>query len=210
MVSQKTQSVCSTRQKLAVVRPPANPKRPRGATGPTTPEGKSRVAVNPIRHGGYAAASEALPILGECPEDFAALIVDLVEALRPVGPLEMRLVDRIAGLWWRMERAARAEREGLKATLEDAQYLNGETRLLFPRSRAFEDVLHQPAPDFSEPVHTAMTWNGAGEGFERLQRWESQLERRFFRLLHELESMQARRRGQGPSPPASAPGPCQD
>ena len=158
------------------------------------------MAANPVRHGGYAAASEALPFLGEHPEDFAALTADLVAALRPVGPFEARLVARMAEIWWRMERAGRAEREGLKATLDNARFVNGEARLMF--THPYEEVLPVPAPDHTEPVHTAVTWNGAGEGIERLQRWESQFERRFFRLLHELEPMQARRRSLAPPPPA--------
>ena len=185
-------------------------KNPHGCTGPKTPAGKARMARNPVRHGGYSAASEALPFLGESPEDFTRLTADLVEALRPAGPLEARLVNKMASLWWRVERAGRAEREGLKAALDDARYMNGEGRLMFPRSSALEDVLPEPAPDYSEPIHTAVTWNGAGDGMERLQRYESQLERRWFRLLHELESMQARRRGQPVPPPVSDPDPDPD
>jgi len=121
-------------------------KNPHGCTGPKTPAGKARMARNPVRHGGYSAASEALPFLGESPEDFTRLTADLVEALRPAGPLEARLVNKMASLWWRMERAGRAEREGLKAALDDARYMNGEARLMFPRSSALEDVLPEPAP----------------------------------------------------------------
>jgi hypothetical protein len=85
----------------------------------------------------------------------------------------------LVALWWRMERAGRAEREGLKATLDGARYLNGETRLLFPRSPAWADALPKPAPDDKEPVQTAVSWGGAGEAIERLQQWEKEL---FLRL----------------------------
>jgi len=42
---------------------------------------------------------------------------------------------------------------------------------------------------------------GDGHHAERLQRHEGQLERSFYRTLHELERLQARRQGQAVMPP---------
>jgi hypothetical protein len=42
---------------------------------------------------------------------------------------------------------------------------------------------------------------GDGHNTERLLRFEAQMEKGFFRLLHELERLQARRHGQGVPPP---------
>jgi hypothetical protein len=174
----------------------ANRQNALHSTGPRTSAGKAVASMNALRHGTY---SQAVPILGEDPAEFAALTTEMVVSLQPVGPLEDRLVGRLAALWWRQDRAGRAEREGLKATLEEARYALGGTRLRF--RDPFEDVLPDPAPDYRAPTHTAFNWGSAGEGMERLQRYEGQLERRFFAILHELERIQARRRGQVVPPP---------
>lgn len=166
------------------------------STGPKTLIGKAASSRNALKHGTY---SDAVLLLEEDPAVFEALRLGIVEALSPVGPLEERLVARMVSTWWRMERAGRAEREGLKATLEKARHFKGRMRLL--AHDPFEDVNPEPAPDYSEPVHMAFTWQDAGDGMDRLLRYEGQLERSFFRLLHELERLQARRHGQAVPPP---------
>lgn len=168
------------------------------STGPRTPEGKAKVSGNALRHGVY---SEAVLLLEEDPAAFDVLRIGIVKALSPVGPLEEYLVARMVSTWWRLERAGRAERERFKATLENARHWEGGTRL---RSHdPLEDVNPRPAPDYTEPVHTAFTWRDAGDGMDRLLRYEGQLERSFFRLLHELERLQARRHGQAVPPPVA-------
>lgn len=153
----------------------SNRQNAQKSTGPKTPEGKATSSMNAIKHGVY---SEALTVLGEAPERFKALLAGLRESLEPEGALEDRLVDRLASLWWRLERAGRVERQGLIAML-DGQRLDN--------SRLTYHSLHQA-------LH---------EGWmERLLRFEGQLERSFFRTMHELERIQARRRGDGVLPPA--------
>ncbi len=167
------------------------------STGPRSITGKAISSRNAVTHGGY---SEALIVAGERPEDFHTLMADFAGTLRPVGPLEERLLLRLVSLWWRIGRATRAEREGLKVAVEDAQHDMGKMRLL--TYDPLESVVPIPAPDYSEPTHTGFTWKESGEHIERLARYESQLERSFFRTLHELERIQARRRGQPVTAPA--------
>lgn len=62
--------------------------------------------------------------------------------------------------------------------------------------RLLDELNPLPAPDYTEPTYTAFTWERAGEGIKRLLRHEGQLERSFFRTLHELERIQARRLNQ--------------
>jgi hypothetical protein len=145
------------------------------STGPRTPEGKASAAQNTFKHGAY---SEAILILGEDPAAFNRLRDGLVESLNPIGFLEESIVDRLATLWWRMDRVRRAEREALKVGTEYAQQ---DQRRILP-----------------EPTHTAfLTWANRGDAYmERLGRFETQLEKSFFRLVHELERIQVRRQGQ--------------
>ena len=174
----------------------ANRQNALQSTGPRTASGKLNSSKNAVRHGTY---SEAIPILGEDPAEFDALTADLRRSLQPVGPLEGLLVGRMAGLWWRLNRAGKAEREGLATTLQEARRELGIPRLLndFP----FEDFLPVPAPDHQAPTFTAYTWGMACVGLDRLLCYERQLERRFFGFLHELERLQERRQGQAVLPP---------
>jgi len=149
------------------------------STGPRTEEGKAIVSRNGLRHGGYAARVEAIPHLGEDPEEFEALHAGLVESLHPVGALENELVGKMTSSWWRMLRAGRAEREGLEYALRKQGASATPTLSAFCGQLAVGD----------------------GHNTERLLRFESQMDKCFFRILHELERLQARRHGQGvPAP----------
>jgi hypothetical protein len=145
------------------------------STGPKSTEGKAASSKNAIRHGAY---SEAVTVLGETLEAFEEMRVGMVEALAPAGALEERLVDRLSSLWWRLERAGRVEREGL-AVLQ-------------------KDFGSKAQPEVADSFVTALN---AG-WMERLMRYEGQLERSFFKTLHELERIQARRAGDAVPAPA--------
>ncbi len=54
------------------------------------------------------------------------------------------------------------------------------------------------------PAYSALTNDGMAERMGRLLRYEGLLERSFFRVLHELERIQARRKGEAVIPPVVA------
>lgn len=156
----------------------SNRKNAIRSTGPKTPEGKAIVSGNALKHGAY---SQAVIVKGEDPAAIATLRAGMLESLRPVGLLEEVLVDRLSALFWRLQRAGRAEREGLM--------LNNSS---------------SSDPDRMASAFHAIATPGIGECMERLQRYEGQLERSFFRVLHELERIQARRKGEAVIPPVVA------
>jgi hypothetical protein len=123
------------------------------STGPKTTEGKAASSGNAIKHGAY---SEALTVLGEAVEDFEAMRDGMVASMAPEGALEERLVDRLASIWWRLERAGRVERQGLVG-------LHVE----------FQSIGHV---NFSESFVAALNFGW----MERLMRYEGQMERSFF------------------------------
>ena len=156
--------------------------RTSGSTGPKSAEGKAVVARNAMKHGAF---SEAIPILGEDPAEFEAHFDGMVAAFQPLGALEEALADRLSRLWWRLERVGRAEREGLRTALG-------------------KELRRCQVEQVSNPAQLAFFLSmivGDGHHTERLQRHENQLERSFFRVLHELERLQARRQGQAVIPP---------
>jgi hypothetical protein len=76
------------------------------STGPKTAEGKARSSRNALKHG-LLAEGALLP--GESRSDYQAFAEALIEELDPHGPLEERLVERIADCAWRLRRPLRVE-----------------------------------------------------------------------------------------------------
>jgi len=84
----------------------ANKGNSRQSTGPRTVEGKAVVAGNALQHG---ILSAKLFLAGESQEDFFTLTTELTDSLRPVGALEVALVEKIAVALWRQRRLVTAE-----------------------------------------------------------------------------------------------------
>lgn len=149
----------------------ANRRNALKSTGPKSPEGKARSSANAVKHG---LSSGTWLLLDEDHEEFEAFTAGLFCALDPKGPLESALVDRIAGLFWRLGRAERLAGELIEF---------GAGALPGPEYRAIIDGLRR--------------YGGTGlDALGRLDRHEAALDRALSRALHELERIQARRRGE--------------
>lgn len=84
----------------------ANEANAQKSTGPKTAAGKAVVAGNAISHG---ILSGRLFLDGENPAEFDALVKDLMQALRPMGALEMALAEKVAVALWKQRRLVAAE-----------------------------------------------------------------------------------------------------
>ena len=76
------------------------------STGPRTPEGKARVALNARKHG---LLSRQSLVKGESQVDLLDFEKRLRAQLAPVGELELLLADRIVSNAWRLRRAVGIE-----------------------------------------------------------------------------------------------------
>jgi hypothetical protein len=76
----------------------ANAKR---STGPRSEGGKARSRLNSRKHG---LTAKTLIIVGENADDFDQLRADLMDEYDPQSALECELVERIAGILWRLRR----------------------------------------------------------------------------------------------------------
>jgi len=70
--------------------------------GPVTPEGKKKSSRNAIRHG--LTANEHTLLALESPEEYQEVLQSFIADLRPATKAELRLVEKIANLDWRLER----------------------------------------------------------------------------------------------------------
>jgi hypothetical protein len=72
------------------------------STGPRSQAGKARSRLNSWKHG---LTAKMLIIVGENADDFDQLRADLMDEYDPQSVLETELVERLAGILWRLRRA---------------------------------------------------------------------------------------------------------
>ena len=96
------------------------------STGPRSQAGKGRSRLNSRKHGLTAAhglIARDIVIGDEDPEDFERLRMGLQADLEPSSTIALELVDRLAGLFWRLRRISMLE----GALLDTMQEQNAST-----------------------------------------------------------------------------------
>jgi len=158
----------------------ANRANAQRSTGPRTEAGKAASAQNGLKHG-LCAKEAVLPY--EERDGWEALLADLKERWKPVGPQETALVEEYAGCSWRLRRALLMEAGMLRACWPDKlQALADGTE---------DGVVLGMA---METVGMGMAFMKASMELSRLSLHESRIERRRERVRRELEALQAQRR----------------
>lgn len=87
------------------------------STGPKTPSGKARSSMNARKHG---LTGKDIVIGDEDPKEFDFFRTSLEHDLQPSSRLENELVDRLAGLLWRLRRVPAIEAEIVKSRQQRA------------------------------------------------------------------------------------------
>jgi len=163
----------------------ANRANARNSTGPQTPAGKAAVRLNALKHG-LTAQDAVLPF--EDKNQFDEIAKSYEEHYKPLGPVEILLVQQIVMAAWRLCRVRAMETAAFELRLaEHASGLDHECRGL--------SGLHRLASVFLRDVRDA-------NPLTVLARYETRVERSFYRALHELQRLQATR---PPAPLAPAP-----
>ena len=132
----------------------ANRKNARKSTGPRTLSGKAIASMNAVKHGLFAR----MPVIeGESGAEFESYTEQWLGELKPSGPMEGFLAERIISIAWRLRRVGQIE------------------ACLFK-------------PSESQETHQ----------LSRLNRYETTLERSFYRNMKELRALQAERADEEP------------
>ena len=200
----------------------ANRRNARKSTGPKTPEGKSAVSLNALKHG---LLSQGILLPEEDEEVLRDLGEHLREELQPVGGLENLQVKRIVSGYWRLRRLGRIEAgifvsERLEVLADQAQReadqyefhpmdtLMEGMRVKKEDLEKYEEALERVRRIRSEQgVETATLGRifvrdaDKANAFSKLFRYETTIERSIYRALHELQRLQAARRADGNVPP---------
>ena len=164
----------STRAREAIMsdrRSIANRENAKRPTGPRTAAGKAASRLNGIRHGIYSAVTI---IAGESEAELVAFGKRMRADLAPVGEVELVLADRIVSIAWRLRRLISIEGEVLEHESRPCTYDRAP-------GRAFA--------------------GSSGDKLMRVSAYEAKLDRQLFKTMHELQRLQAARRGDAVSPP---------
>ncbi len=153
----------------------ANRRNAQRSTGPNTPQGKAAAARNSTKHG--LRSQDAL-LSDEDGEIFGHMQRELYYQLQPQGEVETFLLKRIAMGIWRLQRMLR---------VEAALFEEPET-FYFDKGKGL-------AARFRSQTR------GGGNIFATFLRYESMIDRSVYRALHELQRLQAVRRGEDAPPP---------
>jgi hypothetical protein len=166
----------------------ANRANAQKSTGPRTPEGKAKVAQNALKHG--LLAKDAV-VVGEDFDEFDLFRDQFRAELAPVTMAESLLVERIVGLFWRLQRAERFHTEAF-----DMLYLHcaadPQVKRRWPTS----------PPDQTDPIfgETVVKDFSETRSLERLLVYERRIENSLYRTMAELRQVQGQRQGAGEMP----------
>ena len=85
----------------------ANRLNSQKSSGPKTEAGKAKSCLNHLSHGFASSTAQLVP--GEDPEEFKALLADLMSEYRPATPTEQILVEKMCQNQWLSGRAFRLQ-----------------------------------------------------------------------------------------------------
>lgn len=150
--------------------------------GVKTEEGKAVSRLNALKHG---LLSEVILLPEENEKALLELGRRMRTELKPVGELELSLVDRITSNLWRLRRALNAEKEMM--------YEDCHPKITF----SLDD---KDGKNLGE----AFSYDFANyDTYGKFIRYETSIERGLYKALHELQRLQAIRNGQDVPPPAA-------
>ena len=171
------------------------------STGPRTAEGKARASRNGLKHGVFSAA--LLPDENEA--EFLALRETYFALCRPANEIQSFLVAQMTLAAWRLKRLGALEVR-LVAAHHDAALHNKDfahniadalRRVLLPNQpdalpgpQPALDLEPEPAPAViaHDPVaHAYLRDSERGNAITKLARYQTSLERSYYRALRELE-----------------------
>jgi hypothetical protein len=120
----------------------ANRANAQKSTGPKTPEGKAKSCLNHLSHG---LTSAATVVPGEDPEEFKALLTDLITEYQPATPTEQILVEKMTMNQWLSLRAFRLQGEAFldRQLMGDSFGIPKDLGLLIRYQATAERTFHQ-------------------------------------------------------------------
>lgn len=138
----------------------ANQENALKSTGPKSLEGKNLSSQNAMKHG---LLSKTLVVKGEAPASYKRFHEAIFADLQPIGAMETLLVEKIVNYAWRLRRATQAE-------------------ALF-----MQDGL---TSTWNAKTLDSFFANNEAKKLQNISRYETTIEKHFYRSLKELREVQ--------------------
>ncbi len=149
----------------------ANTKNAQLSRGPMSDAARSATRENSLKHG---LTARQIVLSHEDQQDWLELLASNMAEFAPATAHETRLVEQIAQNYWRLLRARRVE----TATFEN--------RLATLKRRLEID----PAAEIDNDQGLSICMSNDARDFDTLRRYESAIERAWYRAIHELKTIQ--------------------
>jgi hypothetical protein len=168
----------------------ANRRNAQKSTGPKTEEGKAKSRFNALKHG---MTAEVAVLPHEDKLSYEELRRTTIESYQPENGAELMLVDLIAINYWRLLRARRVETATMDLHIRAYKGRHGVS----------------PLPSMDDDAGIATAFADPNNGLESILRYQTTVERAYFRAVEALRKMQndrlrrERQIGFVPQPPAS-------
>lgn len=162
--------------------------------GPNTENGRRAVRRNAVKHGLRIESADPVILDIEVADEWKAHLDGMVESLQPEGYHETEMAVRIAEILWRLRRVTKYEAEHLRIVID------GIPDQMVAHADYAGKVFGRPQEEFLTPARVDM-WVGnslvsSQDVVTKITRYEAHLHRIYIQTLHELEAIQARRRGE--------------
>jgi len=152
----------------------ANRRNAQWSTGPQTPEGRDAVRFNALRHG---LTAKTAVLAGENQEHFDEALEAFQAEYQPSGPTQNLLVQQMVMAAWRLARLRHIETGLFNLRLCD---LAGELNRKYTR-----------VPENGREAFVFRDDTINSRAIENLYRYETRIERSFYRALKELQRLQS-------------------
>ena len=171
--------------------------KPAKRRGPKTANGRAAVRHNALKHG-ITSTSPVIPGM-ESEADWRRHCHGILESFATEGYLEQLLAERFANLFWRLNRVTRHEvaviyhqvaRTEADHDLAEAYISGGK-----PEDPSDDDLSPEQQSAITE-VEQEVRLAPWTDKLTNIMRHETSLHRQAVQVLHELQALQARRRGE--------------
>jgi hypothetical protein len=160
----------------------SNLKNAQLSTGPRSKLGKFAASRNAITHG---LSGNAVLLSSESPSEFQQFLCSIVSSLKPLGGMEVFLVQRIANCAWKLRRVNRVETSAFNNLTDEVR--RDPYELFTPTGIDGSGTL---------PMIIEKLESKSATGFlSTLGRYEVAIERSMYRALNELQRIQSLRNG---------------
>jgi hypothetical protein len=153
----------------------ANQRNARLPRGPLSEAASASVRENPLKHG---LTAKHVVLRHEDQAEYEELRASIAAEYRPATPQEHRLADQIAQNYWRLLRCRRVETAAFENHLDTLK-------------RRLEI---DPAALIDDDQGISICMSNDSRDFDSLRRYETTIERAWYRAIRELRAVQKNRR----------------